>query len=416
MSNSANLGAPGESVVRESLQSRGQPALSGVRVLALEVSVSGPHCTRILGDMGADVIKIEKPKEGDLIRHWDSAVRGLSSGYVWLNYNKRSLALDVKRPGGLEILKRLTNTVDVFVENFAPGVAARLGLGYEDLRAINPRLVYCSISGYGQGGPYKDVKAYDLLIQGEAGIIATTGSESQPAKVSVPIADLACSMYAVTGILTALYQREKTGRGQYIDISMFESILAWQGYFLQHYWHQGEEPPRVGFRHHYVTPYGPFLAGDGVYVSFAVATRQDWEVFCREVIDQPEFLEDARFETSELRRKNRAVLEKMVEDIFLQRTHEEWLARLEKSRLPYGEVRGIGQVAAHPQVAARQMIREVDSPVGRIPVSSSPLRLSDSPAKFNPIPALGENTESILHELGYATEAIQQLRADKVIG
>ena len=395
--------------------SNGQPALSGVKVLALEVSVSGPHCTRILGDMGAEVVKIEKPKEGDLIRHWDSAVRGLSSGYVWLNYNKRSLALDVKKPAGLEILKRLAKTIDVFVENFAPGVAARLGLGYEDLRAINPRLIYCSISGYGQGGPYKDVKAYDLLIQGEAGIIATTGSESQPAKVSVPIADLACSMYAVTGILTALYQRERTGRGQYIDISMFESILAWQGYFLQHYWHQGEEPPRVGFRHHYVTPYGPFLAGDGVYVSFAVATRQDWEVFCREVIDRPELLEDSRFETSELRRRNRAALEKMVEEIFLQRRHEEWLARLEKSRLPYGEVRNIGQVAAHPQVGARQMVREVDSPVGRIPVTSSPLRLSDSAARFDPIPALGENTKSILNELGYSEDAIQLLRAEKVI-
>ena len=392
-----------------------QPALSGVKVLALEVSVSGPHCTRILGDMGAEVVKIEKPKEGDLIRHWDSAVRGLSSGYVWLNYNKRSLALDVKKPAGLEILKRLAKTIDVFVENFAPGVAARLGLGYEDLRAINPRLIYCSISGYGQGGPYKDVKAYDLLIQGEAGIIATTGSESQPAKVSVPIADLACSMYAVTGILTALYQRERTGRGQYIDISMFESILAWQGYFLQHYWHQGEEPPRVGFRHHYVTPYGPFLAGDGVYVSFAVATRQDWEVFCREVIDRPELLEDSRFETSELRRRNRAALEKMVEEIFLQRGHEEWLVRLEKSRLPYGEVRNIGQVAAHPQVGARQMVREVDSPVGRIPVTSSPLRLSDSAARFDPIPALGENTKSILNELGYSEDAIQLLRAEKVI-
>src|SRR5262249_25286463 len=183
--------------------SNGQPALSGVKVLALEVSVSGPHCTRILGDMGADVIKIEKPKEGDLIRHWDSAVRGLSSGYVWLNYNKRSLALDVKQPAGLEILKRLIKTTDVFLETFAPGVASKLGLGYDDLSAINPRLIYCSISGYGQGGPYKDLKAYDLLIQGEAGIISTTGSETQPAKVSVPIADLACSMYAVTGILMA---------------------------------------------------------------------------------------------------------------------------------------------------------------------------------------------------------------------
>ena len=395
--------------------SNAEAALTGVKVLALEVSVSGPHCTRMLGDMGADVIKIEKPKEGDLIRHWDNAVRGLSSGYVWLNYNKRSFALDVKSPAGLEILQRLVKTVDVFVENFSPGAAARLGLGYEELRATNPRLIYCSISGYGQGGPYKDVKAYDLLIQGEAGIIATTGSENQPAKVSVPIADLACSMYAVTGILAALYQRQKTGRGQYIDISMFESILAWQGYFLQHYWHQGEEPARVGFRHHYVTPYGPFLAGDGVYVSFAVATPRDWEIFCREVIERPDFLEDARFGTSALRRTNRVILEQMIDEIFLQRNHGEWLARLEQSRLPYGEVRNIAQVAAHPQVAAREMVHEVNSPVGRIPVTSSPLRLSDSPSRFDPIPALGEHTESILRELGYSGEEVQKLRDEKVI-
>jgi itaconate CoA-transferase len=392
-----------------------ESALTGVKVLALEVSVSGPHCTRILGDMGADVIKIEKPKEGDLIRHWDNAVRGLSSGYVWMNYNKRSFALDVKSPTGLEILQRLVKTVDVFVENFAPGAAARLGLGYDKLRAINPRLIYCSISGYGQGGPYREMKAYDLLIQGEAGLIATTGSEDQPAKVSVPIADLACSMYAVTGILAALYQRQTTGRGQYIDISMFESILAWQGYFLQHYWHQGEEPARVGFRHHYVTPYGPFLAGDGVYVSFAVATPRDWEIFCREVIERPDFLEDARFETSALRRTNRVILEQMIDEIFLQRNHDEWLVRLEKSRLPYGEVRSIAQVAAHPQVAAREMVREVDSPVGRIPVTSSPLRLSDSPSRFDPIPSLGEHTESILRDLGYSTEEIQKMRDAKVI-
>jgi len=390
-------------------------ALAGVKVLALEVSVSGPHCTRILGDMGADVTKIEKPKEGDIIRHWDSAVRGLSSGYVWLNYNKRSFAVDVKKPAGLEAVKRLAKTVDIFVENFAPGVAAKLGLGYADLHSINPRLIYCSISGYGQDGPYRDVKAYDLLIQGEAGIIATTGYEDRPAKVSVPIADLACSMYAVTGILAALYQRSRTGRGQYIDISMFESILAWQGYFLQHYWHQGEEPERVGFRHHYVTPYGPFLAGDGIYVSFAVATRQDWEIFCREIIERPDFLEDPRFQTSELRRKNRAVLEQMIEQIFLERSHDEWLARLQRSRLPYGEVRGIGEVSNHPQVAARGMVHEVDSPVGRIPVTSSPLRLSDSLPRFDPIPALGDGTESVLEELGYSREEIQKMRDENVI-
>ncbi len=398
-----------------SLHSPTGSALTGVKVLALEASVAAPHCSRTLGDMGADVIKIEKPGEGDLIRHWDSAVRGLSSGFVWLNYNKRSLAVDVKRPAGLEAVRRLSRHVDVFLENFAPGVAARLGLGYEDLCSSNPRLIYCSLSGYGQSGPYRDVKAYDLLIQGEAGIIATTGDPDRPAKVSVPIADLAASMYAAVGILVALYQREQTGRGQYIDISMFESLLAWEGYFVQHYWHRGEEPARIGLRHHYITPYGPFLAGDGVYVSFAVATRRDWDVFCREVIGRSDLLEDPRFQTAELRRQHRAILEHLIEEIFLERSHDEWLLRLKRSHLPYGEIRGIAQALRHPQVAARQMIRDVGSPVGPVPVIASPLRLSDSPARLDPIPSLGESTESILRELGYSGEEIQTMRDEKVI-
>ena len=210
-------------------------ALSGVRVLALEVSVAGPHATRILGDMGAEVIKLEKLGTGDLIRQWDSAVRGLSSGFVWLNGNKRSFAVDVKKKAGLEALRRLADRMDVVLENFAPGVADRMGLGAAELCARNPRLIYCSVSGYGHDGPYQDVKAYDLLIQGEAGIIATTGYPDKPAKVGVPIIDLASSMYATVGILLALYQREKTGRGQVIDISMFESALSWLGYFPHHY-------------------------------------------------------------------------------------------------------------------------------------------------------------------------------------
>jgi crotonobetainyl-CoA:carnitine CoA-transferase CaiB-like acyl-CoA transferase len=390
-------------------------ALAGVKVLALEVSVSGPHCTRILADMGAEVIKIEKPGEGDLIRHWDSAVRGLSSGYVWLNYNKRSFAVDIKKPAGLAAVQRLAAQSDVFLENFAPGVAAKLGLGYDELRASNPRLIYCSVSGYGQTGPSRDVKAYDLLIQGEAGIIATTGYEDKPAKVGVPICDLASSMYATTGILMALYQREKTGQGQYIDISMFESVVAWEGYFFQHYWHQQEEPVRIGLRHHYVTPYGPFLAGDGTYVSFAVASRSDWEVFCREVIERPEFLSDPRFETSELRRKNRAVLEQTIEEIFLGRSHDEWLARLQKARLPYGDVRNIGQVLKHPQIQGRQIVQEVESPVGTIPVIASPLRMSGSATRFDRIPSLGQDTEAILQELGYSENDIARMRAEKAI-
>ena len=390
-------------------------ALAGVRVLALEVSVAGPHCTRILGDMGAEVIKIEKPGTGDLIRNWDSAVRGLSSGYVWLNGNKRSFAIDVKKEGGLKAVRRLAEHVDIILENFAPGVADRMGLGASELCARNPRLIYCSLSGYGQDGPYRDVKAYDLLIQGEAGIIATTGYPDKPAKVGLPIVDLASSMYATVGILLALYQREKTGRGQFIDISMFESAVAWLGYFPHHYWHQGEEPPRVGMRHHYVTPYGPYLASDGVYVNLAVATAQDWEIFCRQVIERAELLEDPRFKTSEARRKNRAVLEELVEKIFLERPHEEWLRRLRESRLPYGEVKGVGEVLAHPQVIARRMIREMESPVGRVPVIGSPLRLSDSPARLDPIPALGQDTEPILRDLGYGYAEIQELRRDQVI-
>ncbi len=390
-------------------------ALSGIRVLALENSVSAPFCSRLLGDMGAEILKIERPGVGDLIRGWDTAVKGLSSGYVWLNGNKRSVTVDIKKKAGLEIVQRLAEHSDILLENFAPGVAERLGVGAEEMRRLNPRLIYCSLSGYGQDGPYRDVKAYDLLIQGEAGIIATTGYPDKPAKVSVPISDLASAMYAALGIVLALFQRERTGRGQVIDISMFESILTWLGYFPHHYWHQGQEPQRLGMRHHYVTPYGPYLASDGVYFSLAVATPKDWEVFCRQVIGRADLLEDARFATVEARRKNRDSLEALLEQIFLERPHDEWLRRLKAAELPRGEVRGIAQVLAHPQVLARRMVREIDSPVGRIPTVASALKLSDGPARFDRIPSLGQDTEAVLRELGYSDPEIARLRLDKAI-
>jgi len=399
----------------ESAAKKVSRALDGVRVLALEVSVSGPHCSRILGDMGAEVVKIEKPGTGDLIRGWDSVVRGLSSGFVWLNGNKRSFAVDIKKPAGREAVQRLADRMDVVLENFAPGVADRLGLGAAELCARNQRLIYCSLSGYGQDGPFREAKAYDLLIQGEAGIIATTGYPDKPAKVGVPITDLASSMYATVGILLALYQRERTGRGQVIDISMFESALAWLGYFPHHYWHRGEEPVRVGMRHHYIVPYGPYLASDGAYVSLAVATPQDWEVFCRKVIERPALLEDLRFRTAPDRRRNRGELEELIEKIFLERPQQEWLRRLRESELPYGRLNGIAEVLAHPQVIARKMIREMESPVGSVPVMGSPLRLSDSPARFDPIPALGQDTEPILQELGYTAAEIDTFRRDQII-
>jgi crotonobetainyl-CoA:carnitine CoA-transferase CaiB-like acyl-CoA transferase len=365
--------------------------------------------------MGAEVVKIERPGTGDVIREWDTAVRGLSSGYVWLSRNKRSVTLDVKAPEGREILTRLAERADVFLENFAPGVAERLGAGYEALRARNPRLVYCSLSGYGQTGPYREVKAFDLLIQGEAGLIATTGYPDQPAKVSVPISDIAAGMYAALGIVLALYQRERTGEGQHVDIAMFEAILSWLGYFPHHYWHRGEEPERVGMRHHYVTPYGPYLARDGKYVNLAVASARDWEVFCTRVLGRPDLLQDARFATVEARRTRRGELEGLIETLVAEQDAAHWLERLRAAGLPHGQVRGIAEVLAHPQVAARRMIREVESPVGRVPVVGSPLHLSASPACYGPVPALGADTDAVLRELGYDAAAIAGLRERGVV-
>jgi len=390
-------------------------ALDGVKILAFEQVLSGPFATCLLADMGAEVIKIERPGVGDVIRSWDSVVKGLSSGYVWLNRNKRSLTVDVKKDQGREILLRLAKKADIFFENYAPGVTARLGLGYERLSELNSRLIYCSLSGYGQDGPYRDVKAYDLLIQGEGGIIATTGYPDKPARAGIAIADIASGMYATIGILLALYQREKTGEGQLIDVSMLDAIVSWLGYFPHHYWHAGEEPARVGMRHHYVTPYGPYLAGDGEYVNLAVASASDWEVFCRKVIEKPELLSDPRFETVEARRKNRGLLEETIETIFLEKDHRHWLEQLKKAELPHGIVRGIAQVLAHPQVVARKLIREAESPVGKVPVIANPLKMSRSQARYDPIPSLGGDSDAILRDAGYASSEIEALRRDKVI-
>ena len=390
-------------------------ALDGVKILAFEQVLAGPFATCLLADMGAEVIKVERPGVGDVIRSWDSVVKGLSSGYVWLNRNKRSLTVDVKKNQGREILERLAKKTDIFFENYAPGVAARLGLGYEKLSGLNPRLIYCSLSGYGQDGPYRDVKAYDLLIQGEGGIIATTGYPDRPARAGIAIADIASGMYAAIGILLALYQREKTGEGQLIDVSMFDSIVSWLGYFPHHYWHAGEEPARVGMRHHYVTPYGPYLAADGEYVNLAVASASDWEIFCRKVIEKPELLSDQRFSTVEGRRKNRGLLEETIENIFLERDHRHWLDRLNDAELPHGIVRGIAQVLAHPQVIARKLIREAESPVGKVPVIANALKMSRSEARYDRIPTLGGDSEAILCEAGYASSDIEAFRRDKVI-
>jgi itaconate CoA-transferase len=390
-------------------------ALDGVRVLALETSLSGPHATKLLADMGAEVIKIERPGSGDVIRGWDTAVHGLSSGIVWIGPNKRSFAIDLKKPEARDILQRLAASVDVVLENFAPGAAARMGMGAEELRRRNPRLIYCSLSGYGQDGPYRDVKAYDALIQGEAGLIMTTGFEDRPARVGISVTDLISSMYAAVGILTALYQREHTGEGQTIDVSMFETAVSWLGYFPHHYWHRGEEPKRYGLRHQYITPYGHYIGSDGRYFGVAVASAADWEIFCLSVIERPDLLDDARFKDAPARRANREELDGILIAVFLERPSTEWLARLDKARLPHGSVNGVGQVLDHPQLKAREMIREIDSPVGRIPVLANPLHLSDSPPRLDRMPALGEDTDSILAGLGYSAADVEEFRRRGVI-
>jgi crotonobetainyl-CoA:carnitine CoA-transferase CaiB-like acyl-CoA transferase len=390
-------------------------ALDGVRVLALETSLSGPHATKILADMGADVVMVEKPGTGNVIRTWDTAVKGMSSGIAWIGPGKKSLALDVKKDAAREILHRLAARSDVFLENFAPGAADRMGLGAKELTAAYPRLICCSLSGYGQDGPYRDVKAYDALIQGEAGIIMTTGHEDRPARVGLSVTDLISSMYAAAGILTALYQREKTGEGQIIDISMFETAASWLGYFPHHYWHRGEEPKRYGLRHQYITPYGHYLASDGKYFGLAVASAADWEVFCKGVIERPDLLTDPRFKDTPARRANREALDEILIEIFLTRPSAEWLKRLDKVRLPYGSVNGVAEVLAHPQMQARHMIRDIESPAGPIPVMASPLHLSDSPQRFDRLPEVGENTDEILRDLGYSDAELDAFRRDGVV-
>lgn len=392
-----------------------KPALDGVKVVGFELAVAGPFCTHLLADMGADVIKIEKPGTGDSVRGWDSAVRGLSSGYVWLNRNKRDLTLNVKHKNGLKIMRHLVQDADIFVENFAPGVAERSGLGYEALKRINPRLIYASISGYGQGGPYGDRKAFDLMIQGESGLIATTGSPKEPAKVGPPIVDLATGINAALGIMFALYQRERTGHGQLVDVAMFDAMLSWLGYFPQHFWHKGEEPLRVGLRHHYMVPYGPFLARDGKYVNLAVVSSQDWEAFCLRVIERPDLYADERYKNTESRLEHREELERTVEEAILDLDSQAWLERLASAALPFGEVRGVAEALAHPQVAFRKLIQDIDSPVGKIPTIASPINLSESPSRYGPLPALGQHTDSILTELGHSAQQIKNLRAKGVV-
>ncbi|HVF11604.1 MAG TPA: CaiB/BaiF CoA-transferase family protein [Actinomycetota bacterium] len=385
--------------------------LEGVRVVAFEQAIALPFGSMILSEMGADVIKIERPGSGDVVRGWDDVVKGLSSGFVSFNVGKRDLAVDVAHPDGKQVVLDLAQRADVFLENFSPGVTARLGLGHKDLMKANDRLIYCSLSGYGQDGPFRDVKAFDLLIQGESGLLFTNGNEGAPAKVGMPITDLIGGAHVAFGILGALLKRESTGQGSYLDVALLESTLFWLGYFPHYQWHGVPQPPLRGMRHQFICPYGPFRAADGRFVNVAVASQPHWIAFCEQVLERPDLIKDPRFETLLSRNKNNVALDGLIEDSFEQHPHGYWIEKLERARLPYGLVREMSEVVDHPQLVHRRSIVEADSPVGTIPA----VRMPGSDRNDRRIPELGQDSVDILAELGYGDSRIQHLLEAGVI-
>ncbi|SIR94092.1 Crotonobetainyl-CoA:carnitine CoA-transferase CaiB [Haladaptatus litoreus] len=390
-------------------------ALNDIDVLALESGISAPFCTRILGDLGANVIKIERPGVGDVNRHWDTAVRGNSSAHVWVNRNKKSVELDLKSEDGNTICRELAEKADVVVQNFSPGVVESLGLDYESLREENEDLIYLNISGYGRDGPYENRKAYDMVMQGETGLIMMNGSPDAPAKIPLSICDINAAMYGTIGTLTALFQRERTGEGQELDVTMFGGMLSWLGYFPLKYWYNDEIPDRVGMRHHLLTPYGPHETNDGQYINFAVLSEPHFELFCEEVIDQPDLLEDERFATNEKRIQHRETFESIVEDEIATESRDHWAARLEAVGIPWGDVNQIDEVLDHPQTDYLEMVRELDTEAGSVKFIDNPLDMNKAELRREKMPDLGEDTKAVLQTIGYSQEQIESLEDIGVI-
>jgi len=393
--------------------------LDGITVLTLEHAIAAPFCTRQLADLGARVIKVERPGVGDFARAYDERVHGLASHFVWTNRSKESLTLDVKQRQGREVLQRLLPRVDVLVQNLAPGAAARLGLSHEALAPAHPRLIVCDISGYGDDperpGPYRDKKAYDLLIQSESGFLSVTGTPDEMAKAGCSIADIAAGMYAYSNILAALLERGKTGQGCRIDVSMLESMVEWMSFPLYYAFEGAEPPPRAGAAHATIYPYGPFPAGDGKTVMLGLQNEREWQVFCDKVMEQPELARDARFASNTLRTHAREALRSLIVQAFQPFTAAQIVQRLEAAQIANAQARTMQDVWAHPQLAARRRWTQVGTSAGAIPALLPP----GAPAQWQPrmdaVPALGQHTDAILAEAGYDAKAIAALRAQKVV-
>ncbi len=390
--------------------------LTGITVVTLEHAIAAPFATRQLADLGARVIKVERPGVGDFARGYDERVRGLASHFVWTNRNKESLTLDVKHPEAQAILHRLVlEYADIVVQNLAPGAATRLGLSYDALSPKKPELIVCDISGYGADGPYRDKKAYDLLIQSEAGFLSVTGTEDEPSKAGPSIADIAAGMYAYSSILAALLQRERTGRGQHLDISMLESLVEWMNYPLYYAFEGAAPPSRTGASHATIYPYGPFPAGDGKTVMLGLQNEREWTVFCKTALQRPELANDPRFSTNSKRSAARKELRAIIVNAFARLTAEKVVERLEEAQIANAQVNDMHAVWEHPQLKARNRWREVSTPAGQVPALLPPGSWEEGDPRMDAVPALGEHTSSILAELGYFTEQVANLRTAEAI-
>ncbi|KMN33031.1 CoA-transferase [Chromobacterium sp. LK1] len=389
--------------------------LQGMTVLALEHAVAAPFATRQLADLGARVIKVERPGGGDFARAYDERVAGMSSYFAWLNRSKESLTLDLKRPEAAAVLSALLERSDVLVQNLAPGAAARLGLAAAGLRERWPRLIVCDISGYGDNGPYAGRKAYDLLIQAEAGLLSVTGGADGPARAGISVADIAAGMYGYSHILAALLLRERGGAGSHIEVSMLEALTEWMGNPLYFAYRGQPQPERSGASHPSIYPYGPFQAGDGQWLLFGLQNPREWRRFCEQVLQRPELADDPRFAANPRRHQRRAQLQAIIDQVFSGLDSEQLLSRLERAGIGCGRVNAMADVWRHPQLAARRRWRQVDSPAGPIPALLPPGVSDGFDYRMDAIPAPGQHSEAILLELGYAAGDIQGLREQGVI-